>query len=136
LPSVRGGQPQVACERDEEPAADRITLQHRDRRLAQAGQSREHAGESGLVAERCGPELQELADVGAGREGPVAGALQNEDAHARIDVEPHARVVERERHGIARVGPVEGEERDRTLALDEDVAGHPCRRRESIRPAS
>jgi len=94
---VGRGEPQVAGQSDEEPAADRVALQHRDGRLAHAGQAREHPGQSRFVGERvlARLEVEELTDVGAAREGPIARAAQHEHAHRRVGVERGARVVER-----------------------------------------
>ena len=86
-----------------------------DRRCLHALQAADHPVEPRLVRERVvrGPQVLELADVGAGHEGPVAGAAQDEDPHGGVGVGRIAGleegVVHRPRHRIAGGGAVEGE---------------------------
>ena len=66
--------------------------------------------------------------------------LAAEHAHRGIGVERGARVVERlvhlERHRVAGVGAIERQERGGTVALHEEVIGHPSRRGATPKPQS
>ena len=79
-----------------------------------------------------GGELGELPDVGARDEG-VAGGAKHEHADARrildllFDLVAGAgqRVVHRPRHGVARLGPIERQERDWTVGCEQHLrSGH------------
>src|SRR5439155_297300 len=79
-----------------------------------------------LVAERVllRLEAQELADVGAADERLVPGPGEDHHADGRIRIELLAEVVQRlvhlEGHGVARLGPVEGDRDHAAVLLDED----------------
>ena len=70
-------------------------------------------------------EALELRDVRAGDERFAARAAQNQDADIRIVVDALAGVQQRSihlpRHRVARVGPVEGQDRQRTLCVERRV---------------
>src|SRR5439155_223304 len=106
---------QMAREGDEHAAADGVAAEHGERRLGHAGDAAEHARDARLVAERVllRLEAQELADVGAADERLVPGPGEDHHADGRIRIELRAEVVQRlvhlEGHGVARLGPVEGD---------------------------
>ena len=109
-----GGDPYVAGQRQRQPAADAIAVDHGERRLAaalQRGKAVEGhrviaAGGFGIVA--VGGELR---DVGAGREGLVPGACQGD----RADVDVIGKSLDESGNGaphfggecVAALGPVE-----------------------------
>src|SRR5439155_160523 len=123
---VLGHDPQIARERHEHAAADGVAADHGDRRLGHAGDAAEHARDARLVAERVllRLEAQELADVGAADERLVPGPGEDHHADGRIRIELLAEVVQRlvhlEGHGVARLGPVEGDRDHAAVLLDED----------------
>ena len=86
---VVGAKPQVATERDREPAADRDAAQRRDRRPIEGGERAEAVLDRvDIVARRRGVaiDLGKFRDVGAGAE-MAAGALDDDDQRvgARCD---------------------------------------------------
>jgi hypothetical protein len=124
---------QVARRGDRQPRADRVALDDRDRRLAQAVEPADVAVDVGLVldARLAAVEVEELADVGARDERATAGAAQDEDADCVVGVDLVAvvvkRLVHRERHRVARVRAVERDDRGGAAALVEQlrrVFGH------------
>src|SRR5205814_9207101 len=90
-PELRGGQrklrsgraePQIAADREVEPAAEAVSLDLGEGRLREGGDGRVNAFGGGVVSEHGFPGgalVLELGDVGAGYEGLPAGA--GEDHH-------------------------------------------------------
>ena len=80
-----------------------------------------------LVGDRVllGPELLELADVGAGDEGLIARAGQDQAAERvvgiRLPCDLAQPVVHREGHRVPGLGPVEGQPEDVTPAILDQV---------------
>jgi len=87
----------------------------------------EHPSEASLVAQRvlARRERQELSDVGAADERLVAGAAQHQHADPRIVIEALTEIVEAfvhlERHGVARIGTVEGDPGDPPRLIEPQV---------------
>ena len=70
--------------------------------------------------------LFELADIGARHKGLVAGADQDHDAHVRVVAQFDQRVTEPfphvERHGVALLGIVEGDDANAVVDALQDLA--------------
>ena len=125
-----GREPEVAREGHEEAPAHRVALDHRDRGLRHRVDPPEDAADPRLVGEGVllRLELEELADVRAADEGLVPCPAEHHRPHVRVGVEPLHVVVERlvhlERHRVPGLGPVDREERDAPLALQQELARH------------
>ena len=121
---VGRGDAQVACKRDRAAAAGGHALHLRDGRLGHPLEPIEHAIEPLLVLHAVVSigEVLKLCDVGAGDERLAAGAAQHQDAQRRVAVDALAGVDERlvhlPRHGVARVGTIEGQECERSVGLE------------------
>src|SRR5439155_10470952 len=82
---------------------------------------------AGFVAKRVlgGPEIAELGDVGPGHERLAPGPGEHHRLDAGIGVDllagPDEAVVHAPGHGVARLGPVEGDPEHGPSALDEDL---------------
>src|SRR3954451_16762784 len=135
---LRRAHAQVARRGDRQPGADRVALDLRDRRLAQAVEAAEVAVDARLVLDAglARVEVEELADVGARDERAAARAAQDEHADVVVCVDLVAvrvqRLVHRERHRVARVRAVERDDRHGPAPLVEELrlVGHgPCGRR-------
>ena len=128
---VRGDHAQVAGGGDGQAGAHREAVHQRDRRLAHGLQAVEHLVDPGLVDEPVlgGLEVGELADVGAGDEGPAARAAQDHDLHVVVGVDGLAvldqAVVHREGHRVVGLGAVEGDPGGLAADLVGDVS-HPA----------
>src|SRR5918997_2390685 len=98
------------------PLPDSVPVDPRVGRLGQRLQAADDALKPLFVGDPVLPrvELEELLDVGAGHEGLLPRAAQHEDAHVLVGV--HLLAARKERlvhlpgHGVARLGPVEGDE--------------------------
>ncbi len=122
---------EVGRHRERHGAPHAVAVHHRDGGL----RAEPDRGVGGLgllvVVERGGGVLAvllELGDVRAGREGVGARPAVDDRAHRVVlrqalghhrDLRPH-----READGIAHLGPVEHDGRDRTVLLDQDVVAH------------
>ena len=78
-PGALRGDPEVAAQRELQPAAERVALDRGDRRHRQRGQAPRDAGlELEPLAAARAPLGLELADVRAGRERPLAAARHDD----------------------------------------------------------
>src|SRR5438477_1538984 len=128
-----GGQSQAkgAGERQLEPAAKGIAVDQRDRRHRQLVEFRQHRlAEQGAGALFDEAPAHQLLDVGAGREGAVAGAGDEPRARGAVGdrIQDAVEVVQLpEAQGVQRRGPVHGDERDLVMVteMNRHAAGTP-----------
>jgi hypothetical protein len=124
------GNAQVAVQGDGHAAAQRPTLQHRDRRLA-AVRDLHHAGVAhrlvALVRLDGIAHLVELRNVGARHERLVARAAQHDHPDLRIGLQSidrgGNRFPHRDRHRVVAAGVVEHDPADGTVDLGVHAAG-------------
>ena len=91
---VVGGEAQIAGQRHGDAAAEAEAVDHRDHRLRRFADGAPGAAGQPVVFDRgvgIGAQRAELADVGAGDEGALAGAAQNDDPDLGIGGELLAR---------------------------------------------
>src|SRR5690606_27496336 len=81
-PGRTGRDPEVARERELAPAAERVPVDLRDRRLRELGEDLEDPAPVHGIALLEGRALGEFGDVRARNEGAVAFAREDDDAHA------------------------------------------------------
>ena len=104
LAGVLARDAQVRRHRDLEAAADRVAVQRGDHQLGRVLEAQERL--VGVQAEEvleAGRDGVQHADVGAGREEPVALAAQDDHVHVVVEAGLQDRVVELPVHGV-RVG--------------------------------
>jgi len=124
-----GGDAQVARGGEGQPAADAGPAHDGDGRHRDVLEPVDDPGDAELVVDAvpASAEGRELRDVRAGHEG-VARAGQDEDPDVVVGVGPLARgvqpLVHRERHGVARRGPVEDHREDTVREAHLQVVGH------------
>jgi len=126
-----GGEPEVAGQRHRHRPAHAEAVDHRHRRLRAGLQG--SVGALGALVVGLGrravlPLLLELRDVGAGGEGLLAGAPDDDAPHRRVADEPLDDLRERRPHGeierVPDVGPVEDDGGDVITAFDQDLVAH------------
>ena len=122
--------PQVGRGRELQPAAERRPVQHRDQRLAQAGEAVEDAV---AVPDPAPPHVERLEpapgdDVRTAAEGLRPRPGQDGDADLAVAVDPVGRRLERlqHRHGerVQLLRPLERQDGDAVLDLDAQVLLH------------
>src|SRR5947207_4636875 len=119
-----GGQSQAkgAGERQLEPAAKGIAVDQRDRRHRQLVEFRQHRlAEQGAGALFDEAPPHQLLDVGAGREGAVAGAGHGQGARGAVGdrIQDAVEVWQLpEAQGVSRLGPVQGDQRDLVMVAE------------------
>ena len=121
--------PQVAPQRELEPARDRVALDRGDHRLGEQHAGRSHRAVA-AVGHRVAAAFADRLQVGARAERAVR-AGEDRDRALVVGVERAERVGEQRRgrpvDGVARVRPVDRHDRDRPVVLDDDFAhGLPC----------
>ena len=111
-----------AGERQFEPAAKGIAVDQRDRRHRQLVEFRQHRlAEQGAGALFDEAPAHQLLDVGAGREGAVAGAGDEQRARGAVGdrIQDAVEVVQLpEAQGVQRLGPVQGDQRDLVMVTE------------------
>ena len=119
-----GGDDQVTAHGQLAAAAQAVAGDRGDERCPEPA-DRVPALDAALVVEVDRRGLCELADVGAGGEGPLAAA-EHDRAHRLVAVELRERLHELVHQlvgeRVQRLGPVEQDDRDRAVALDLDQA--------------
>ena len=127
---VLGGDPDVAGDRHEQAAADRVALEHGDGRLLELVEAADRCVQARLVPEDilAGLEIEELADVGAADERPVAGPAHHQHPDRVVGVNLLAGLAERlvhlPGHRVASLWAIEGQDGDGTIALEDRLVGH------------
>src|SRR5262249_45672245 len=118
----------VGVQRDREPAADAVALNHREQRLLELRERAAAArGDLSVLPAllRIRALRIELRDVGTGNERFAAGALHHDDAHGGVVLKCFERIAyalpHLERDGVAAFGLVEREPADPVANVRENL---------------